>query len=320
MTGMFFLRCLQLSAEGLFASVLPAAGRPESHSLQGLGAPDLLVWAGGGFTFAYLASLPILVFHATRSLDTQSSPTQKRHFPPLMASILLIIATTLLIVIKHAATDGGLWLAVAALMIVLAFSCFQGHRIWQARRQDFRAAKYARDIASARVSGGIWKAAQETSEYVTSYRHLREHGNAAFIVLQQSALFALLYTCLTVSEDTGKWGSWTPSQWTAYSISLLLLILWIVPSVAIHPFSQRLEAGLISAPPSSTWAESTGYTEPSKVLPTSSSVQKLEGSTASPATPAQRFKARLRMLKAVSQFSPWLLPLNHTGFYGGHFV
>lgn len=284
-------------------------GAPQSNSLQGLGAPELLVWAGGGFTFAYLASLPILVFHATRSLDTQSSPTQKRHFPPLMASILLISATTLLIVIKHAATDGGLWLAVAALMIVLAFSCFQGHRIWQARRQDFRAAKYARDIASARVSGGIWKAAQETSEYVTSYRHLHEHGNAAFIVLQQSALFALLYTCLTVSEDTGKWGSWTPSQWTAYSISLLLLILWIVPSVAIHPFSQRLEAGLISASPSSTWAESTGYTEPSRVLPTSSSVQELEGSTASPATPAQRFKARLRMLKAVSQFSPWLLPL-----------
>lgn len=309
MTGMLFLRWLQLSAGHLFSSILPAAGQPQSHPFQGLDVPELLIWAGSGFTFAYLSSLPILVFHATRPLDSENSATRGCFFRPLMASILLIGAAALLILLKHVSVDGGLYAAAGAVLIVLAFSSFQGHRIWHASRPDFRAEKFAWAIASARVSGGVWKTGQEINEYVTSYRHLREHGNAAFIVLLQAALCALLYICLTASKDEGKWGSWTSSQWIAYGLALLLLVLWIVPSVAIHSFSQKLEAGLIFNRPSPAASEPAAPTDRSGVLPAAPPAQAPAAPSPSPATAAQRFKARVRILKTVSQFSPWLLPL-----------
>jgi len=300
MTGMLFLRWLQLAVPEFFSPLLPAAGiLAEPFTFKNLGMAELLVWAGGGFAFAYLASLPILVFHATRSLEAADSSALRRASTPAAATVFLIGASSALLVAKHLVQRNEPWLAVAALSIVLIFSLIQLLRIVRATQRGFPAAKFASDLAKARTSGGSWTR-KRTTDYVTSYRHLREHGNAAFIVLLQAALCALLYACLTATQDSGTWGNWTPSQWAAYAMSFVLTVLWIGPSVAVHMLSQKMEADLISGRPAVTSPKASAHTHPANPPPSISD---------RPAAAAINIKLVLRILKAVSPFSSWLLPM-----------
>lgn len=299
LTGMLFLRWLQLSAPEIFSPFFPAAGTVAGSlsDFHNVTMVELLLWAGGGFAFAYIASLPILVFHATRSQDADQQNRLRLSSPPI-TTFLLVAATLLAIAAKHFASNWEPWAPPATLCIVIAFSGVQLLRIWRSTGPRFQAVKYARDIAQARVADVKWH-----GDYVTSYRHLREHGNAAFIVLLQAVLCTLLHLCLTTSENMG-WLDWMPPQWAASSICLLVLILWIVPSVAVHALSQDLEAAIRSKP----WLElPTAHVAPTPPEPMPTDVA--SQGAASSATNSSRIKFWLRMLKAASQFSPWLLPL-----------
>ncbi len=59
-------------------------------------------------------------------------------------------------------------------------------------------------------------------EYVESYRHLREHGNAFFIVLLEFLLGSVLF------YSSLPWG--------------VVLMLWILPAVGVWYFGTRLES------------------------------------------------------------------------------
>jgi hypothetical protein len=65
-----------------------------------------------------------------------------------------------------------------------------------------------------------------------TYRHLREHGNSAFIFLLELALAALTYCVITV-----------PGQSSAHQLGAvgLLFATWAIPSVFVHLLAQHLE-------------------------------------------------------------------------------
>ncbi|MBB1624452.1 hypothetical protein [Achromobacter sp. UMC71] len=300
LTGMLFLRWLQLTTDGFFSPMLPAAGNLAlPYIFEKLGTPELMVWAGAGFAFAYLASLPILVFHATRSLDVTQPGSSTSISPPALTATLVVL-TIGLVLAKHYG-DRGLAISVGAVLIAGIFSCFQWRRIRAATRVPFQAAQYARQIA-ARRSPQSWHASRQwAAEYVTSYRHLREHGNAAFILILQAVLCTLVYLCLTGPEGRS---TWPPSEswrlWEAYALCFLLLVIWAAPSVLVHQLSQKLEAGLI--------AEETSGVVTTPVLPPSEpAIMSPARHTAAPE--ANRARLMLRALKGISQLSPWLLPL-----------
>jgi len=298
MTGMVFLRWLQLSASEVFSPFFPPAGKvagalSDFHSVTMV---ELLLWAGGGFAFAYIASLPILVFHATRSLEVNQRK-RLRLSSPLRATLLMVAATILTAVVKQSVPVLESWIPAATLGIVIMFSGAQLFRIRLAGGTRFQAAKYARAVAMARVADVKWH-----GDYVTSYRHLREHGNAAFIVLLQAALCALLYLCLTTSTHIRE--DWMPKHWAASSICLLLLVIWLVPSVAVHALSQRLEAYIRPKPWPALPTERVA-----QVVPQPTDAGASSQKAASTIGNSHKIKFWLRMLKAASQLSPWLLPL-----------
>lgn len=69
-------------------------------------------------------------------------------------------------------------------------------------------------------------------EFIATYRHLREHGNSAFIFLFELALAALV-SCLVAK----------PRQSPAQQIGAIgaLFALWSIPAVFVHLLGQHLE-------------------------------------------------------------------------------
>lgn len=311
LTGMMFLRWLQMTTRGFFSPLLPAAGDLAApHIFQKLGVPELLVWAGGGFAFAYVASLPILVFHATRSLETTRKPAGSS---PSAMTTWLAAATIGLATASHF-HKGWSGLALIVVLIVALFSFGQWRRLQASTLGRFPAIEYARALARSRSPSNEADRSRWIEEYVTSYRHLREHGNAAFIVLLQAVLCTLVYTCLTSfpGYERWTWDSSSEGQWLAYALCFLLLILWIAPAVGVHPLSQKLEAHLatryrpnIAEAPAKAPLRSS-HTHQS--APPPAPVTQAPAATPAPSNGAAP-RSLPRTLKTLSQCSPWLLPL-----------
>jgi hypothetical protein len=68
-------------------------------------------------------------------------------------------------------------------------------------------------------------------EYMETYRHMREHGNSAFIFMLELVLATLIY-CNTV-----------PSECATKQLSAigLLFAIWALPAVSAHLMGQYLE-------------------------------------------------------------------------------
>ena len=321
MTGMLLLRWLQLNTKGFFSHMLPPAGTLSNaaYTFEKISTAELLIWMGSGFTFAYIASLPILAFHASRSVD--ANPKVHRAIraltEPLPATLLLVASTAALVAVRHvpalqALVEGRDW-QFATLFPVAFFSFVQAIRLWLVGRKEFMAATFAESLATARSTAATSSLLARANDYVTSYRHLREHGNVAFIVILQIALTALLHLLLTANPTKPSW-DWEAvpgAQWLTYGACLLLLIIWVAPSVGVYQLSQKLERKLTSG------SDLPGQRLIDKLIicPVRSAKPGLDSNSVEESTtsltPAEPFSGKrlFRTLRALSQFSPWLLPL-----------
>lgn len=178
-----------------------------------------------GLAFCYIASAPILVLHATRgSLLKRRSTFDKKIV--WMFSLTVLSAT--------AYQSHALWVALetrghplasqdfyaGTIFLFLVSLIFLG-QLFLLRLSIFGkeecAFKYYDSLAAKRANvGGVGE------EYIESYRHLREHGNAFFIVLLELLLGAALY--------------YSPVPWA------IVIMLWIFPAAGVWFFSTRLES------------------------------------------------------------------------------
>ena len=69
-------------------------------------------------------------------------------------------------------------------------------------------------------------------DYMDSYRHLREHGNSAFIFLLELGLAALVYCVITKSGKSAQ---------RELSDVGILFAIWAIPAVFVHLIGQHLE-------------------------------------------------------------------------------
>jgi predicted membrane protein len=69
-------------------------------------------------------------------------------------------------------------------------------------------------------------------DLVATYRHLREHGNSAFIFLFELALAGLVFCVIT-----------KPGQWATQQLAAIgsLFTVWALPAVFVHFLGQHLE-------------------------------------------------------------------------------
>ena len=164
--------------------------------------------AASGFAFCYIASSPILIFHACRvhlRFSTFSKQQRKftcRTFFAIVVTIFIIAVVVAIICCIYFPSLARIpMVAVVTLQIMLLSFVFFD---WFKTIHVFYA-----DLAEARTSN--LKPKVERKDYITSYRHLREHGNAiAIIVLEVVLADALLHS---------------PSIIPA----LFILVIWIIP-------------------------------------------------------------------------------------------
>lgn len=194
---LLFLNTSKLS--GLESKLLPGI-----TDLKSLDAGILTVIGVMGFTFCYLASAPILVLHASRAVLFTEFGKVKLWIIVGAVLILSIMSAFLIwanIEWKLIVSVGVLALVSMLQIVLLKFSM---------RGRAVVSYEYYEKLAAARADH-----TPERQEYKESYRHLREHGNAFFILVLEGFLAVVLLGL--------------PNAGFAF----VSLIVWIVPAAAV---------------------------------------------------------------------------------------
>jgi hypothetical protein len=220
-----------------------------------------------GNLFCYIASYPVLVFHVTRVQDFDEGKWPTLHFlDGYITTILFTVLAFLLCLLSSA--DWRFWLAFALVSLILIVQLwreclvlFPRIAVKGLRGKVSPAFGYSFSLARERgipeqtetvtspklptVEEGSGASLEDTEEEVTrvrqdlwrrefmdTYRHMREHGNSAFMFLAELELAALVYCVIT-----------RPGQPPVQQMGALgaLLGIWTVPAVFVHLIGQHLE-------------------------------------------------------------------------------
>lgn len=172
-----------------------------------------------GFAFCYVASAPVLTLHATRAhlravairatARSQCAFAAAVVLPSLLAAWWLSCSLPLL-----AAMTAGPAIGIPSGLVLLAvFSRF------------VVVEQFARDIAQKRAAAyPAKKATTFGHEYVTSYRHLREHGNAFLILVLEGVLANALLRAPSLA------------------FAALVVALWVLPAAVVWVVGTVLES------------------------------------------------------------------------------
>lgn len=226
-----------------------------------LDAPTLTLLVLYGNLFCYVASYPILCFHATRVADFQRYAWRPRPSDGYIATAAFGFAT-----IATCVAFSGVLRVIVSIFLAVVFITVQLYRIWESlqapRIQGYtkRPAPliYAYMVTLAKRRGVVSKRTttatgtgrnsraddesdpQETveeesrwqREVIDSYRHMREHGNSGFIFSLEIVLAATCYGIVRIPGLSG-----------AEVLALLgaFLAVWSAPAVLVHLLGQYLE-------------------------------------------------------------------------------
>jgi hypothetical protein len=254
----YFVRYLAGTAVGAIVVLFLAKNSPVSPGQDGLAdivrilckvefkSAYITMLAIFGFAFCYVASAPILVFHALRGnwikWYRQNEKTMAKLNCMTIVKIILFIIFLAVIVpnipvfIEICYPTSVKWLvfgtaiaryliSMKCLVFVTAVAIFvsQLFLLLALFDQKSGAFEYYSKLAHRRAV-----ADDARIEYVESYRHLRENGNAFFIILLELLLGAMLF----YSNSFGL--SWS-----------IVLAIWIFPAAFVWLFGTLLESKLI---------------------------------------------------------------------------
>ncbi|HZQ69866.1 MAG TPA: hypothetical protein VFA68_15185, partial [Terriglobales bacterium] len=220
-----------------------------------------------GNLFCYIASYRVLVFHVTRVLDCSKDNWLAR--PGVDGYVTTILFTVLAFSIFHQHSPSRrYWIAF---LLTLAFVAMQLVRVLRAllTRVPVRGCStrvspafgYAYSLARRRgipaetetvaavrpgpeqrivgvnlddddedvttVRQIVWR-----RDFMDTYRHMREHGNSAFIFLLELGLAALAFAVISKPGQT-------PMQ--QLGAIATLFVIWTIPAVFVHLIGQHLE-------------------------------------------------------------------------------
>ncbi|MDX1442845.1 MAG: hypothetical protein R3270_03590 [Gammaproteobacteria bacterium] len=207
-----------------------------------------------GNLFCYIASYPILVFHATRVLDFPKSKWKASFMDGYLITVLLVVTASI-----NGYLDLEELSVLVSLGLVVAFSGIQLIRIFKAmRHSNYKGMKesasrgYVFSVALSKRRGShridtsdmapesddddrgltVTEVKNWKREIVETYRHMREHGNSAFIFSLELALAGILIPIVTYDGMSGL-------QKMASVGSMMFL--WTIPAVFTHLYAQTFE-------------------------------------------------------------------------------
>jgi hypothetical protein len=191
-----------------------------------------------GLLYSYLASAPILVFHAGRFLIPKKSGSVFSNsgiwtiiflLSNLAFPIAFFFLSSMDIAIKY----------FFSLVIYLASAIFTGQIIIIIRCQGQRAEQFIfyKNLAINRYysKGGI----------VDSYRHLREHGNAFLIIIFEMILGVIMFAATMYSYFFNF--EKNPDIYEIAANLVIVLIVWILPAAIIWLIACYIEQEFVES-------------------------------------------------------------------------
>lgn len=215
------------------AAIVLYLNTPETSSLSNLIIPGvsdvgqldaqrLSLLAALGLAYCYISSAPVLVLHATRGVFLAKETTAFSWF--FYGSLALVGAMAFGFYFYQAIPNTTAILSVVMLAIILCLQLVPlGFSIY---KEGERTHSYYTCLTKARSQD-----TEETRQYIESYKHLREHGNAFFILLFELALGVILAAVPKVN------------------IAFIVLLLWIIPATLVWLVGTILECRFANAPP-----------------------------------------------------------------------
>lgn len=179
---------------------------------------QLSLLAAIGFAFCYVASAPILTLHATRE---HLRPSRWKRTQGLLLGVLTVFLGTVSLNILPVGPAIVLTCVLGAQYFLLGSAALN-------RLKDVKSFYVA--LSSARASSEGDDRGRQVREYVESYRHLREHGNAFLVLLLE---VALAYVLLSVCDAA-------QAVW--------IIILWICPGACSWFIATTLEIRFVHRP------------------------------------------------------------------------
>jgi hypothetical protein len=170
-----------------------------------------------GFVYTYIASAPFLVLHAVRFLYSAKDLSWNCHYPWLIYTIIVFFSLALLAYMAGEPGCAGFLLVVGVGLLV----------IWQILL--LRSAFSKKDEALVFYKK-LYEARKNPTIDPSSYKHLREHGNAFSLVLANLFFFILI---VAIHSLFGKDVIW-------------LLLLWILPAAGVYFLGHQIESGMLN--------------------------------------------------------------------------
>lgn len=241
--GMVILRWLDVNVKDTIGNYVPVFLLKE---WKDFGTAHLIIWLLFGSLYCYISSYPILVFHATRVMDFKD---RKGSISNIWVSpyVHAVVFTALAYI---AAWRDFLWLAFVAVAIFSGLQLVRLYRVY-ARQELFGFNQgYEASVAYAYLNklskrrgvteektkyeddegNTVEKIDSRLVDLAESYKHLREHGNTAFIFLLELALCPIFFVALKHQEGM-----------VDFSYVAILIVIWIIPSALVHLLGQHLE-------------------------------------------------------------------------------
>jgi hypothetical protein len=195
---------------------------PGVTDVSKLGAQHLFLLTAMGLAYCYISSAPILVLHAARgAFLTQDTKVYNWIF---YGALLVVAAVAVGFYCLYSKPNMPMFLAAVLFILIM---CLQLVPFGFSLLKDGeRAHIYYMKLTKARSRGS-----EDARQYVESYKHLREHGNAFFILFFESALGIILVS--------------VPEPYIAFNV----LLFWIIPAALVWLIGTVLEARFANEPP-----------------------------------------------------------------------
>ncbi|WP_148043974.1 hypothetical protein [Massilia aurea] len=187
---------------------------PGIKNLASLDVGLVLVVAAVGLSYCYIASAPSLVLHASRAafLGSNSRKLRKAWYASIVFVLIVLFWGMFFTNFpdKTVVSMSLLFLFLAVQVIPLTAALLNRGQISHDFYVTLTAKRANEDMAN--------------KEYLQSYRHLREHGNAFFILFFEGILGVILYGLPNTD------------------FALICLIVWITPAALVWAHGTVLEA------------------------------------------------------------------------------
>jgi hypothetical protein len=213
------------------------------RDVQNIRTEQLISWFLFGMLFCYIASYPVLVMHATRMLDFRGR-AGRVHGASLLGSYGLMLLASLIVLVA------AVWRRPEiSIVIVAALSAVHLRRLYvvgtvfyKEKNENIEEYSWAyrfylhlgerRGGAKKDTTAKGTPSPETRAELVESYRHLREHGNSALILIFEMILTGIFYSIFARYSNQPD---------VAFTWLVVVLVIWCTPAAAIHLLAQHLE-------------------------------------------------------------------------------